>query len=536
VTGRITIALAALLSLLALPTSVVADEAEPLFDPAAVAEIDFVLPPASLQKLEEEPETDKYQHAEITVKVAGQTISLGDVGFRLKGGHGSFRDLTGKAAFKVKFDKFVDDQELLGLKKMTLNNMVQDPSMVHETMVYALFREMGVPAPRTGYAFVRINGEPYGVYLNVETYDDVMLPRLFPSTRHLYEADAAGVDVRPGEADTYEVDEGDDEDLGDLEALIAAADDTVGDWSDGMEAVADLDEMTRMWAVERYAGNWDGYAGTAAPFRPNNYYLHSDEAGVFAMLPWGTDQTWEEDREVAFDEPAGGLLFNNCFADAGCEALYEAGLEEVAAKIPALELDQVAICTADLLAPWQGQEDPLRAEYGADEIAEGVADARSFMSVRAGELADYLGAEPPSGVPDGTDPCGKPEEPEESKDPVVEQPPQVGPPVVADPLPARFGPTRLKGNFVKTAVRVPGAGTVTQRVTVRIDGKAVRACSAQADPSWPGKVTVGCRLRERVRAARADEPLKLRVRVRFIPEKDGRASSVLRLLGAPRHG
>ena len=89
-----------------------------------------------------------------------------------------------------------------------------------------------------------------------------------------------------------------------------------------------------MWAVERYVGHWDGYAGTAAPFRPNNYYLHSLDDGVFAMLPWGTDQTSERVREVEFDEPAGGLLFNSCLDDISCEALYEEGLLGVANEVP----------------------------------------------------------------------------------------------------------------------------------------------------------------------------------------------------------
>ena len=504
-----------LLGLLACPALAAADEAEPLFDPAAVAEIDFILPPASLQKLEEEPETDQYQHAAITVKAGGQTYELADVGFRLKGGHGSFRELTGKAAFKVKFKEF-DGPKLLGLKKPTLNNMVQDPSMVHETLVYELFRGMGVPAPRTGYAFVRINGEPYGVYLNVETYDDVMLPRLFPSTRHLFEADAPGVDVRTGEADTFEVDEGDDSegDLGDLEALIAAADNTVGDWSDGMEAVADLTEMTRMWAVERYAAHWDGYAGTVAPFRPNNYYLHSDEAGVFAMLPWGTDQTWEGVREVEFDEPAGGLLFNNCLADVSCETLYEAGLEEVAAKIPDLELDQAAICAADLLAPWQEQEDPLRAEYGAEEIAEGVADTRSFISLRPNELADYLGLEPPSEVPDGTDPCASPEpEPEAEPDsPLVTSLVQM-PPATEQGGKASFprlGSISRKGKHLRVNFFSPVGGPLVLSAKAR----GHRVCGREVVVGT-GRGAASCRLTRDAVAALEEGPLRVGVKVRF---------------------
>ena len=49
------------------------------------------------------------------------------------------------------------------------------------------------------------------------------LARLFGTTQHLYEADDPGVDVTPGGAGAYEVDEGDEDDRADLEALIAAA-------------------------------------------------------------------------------------------------------------------------------------------------------------------------------------------------------------------------------------------------------------------------------------------------------------------------
>jgi hypothetical protein len=42
---------------------------------------------------------------------------------------GSLRTLDQKAAFKIKFDEFIEGQTFLGLKKLTLNNMVEDPSM-----------------------------------------------------------------------------------------------------------------------------------------------------------------------------------------------------------------------------------------------------------------------------------------------------------------------------------------------------------------------------------------------------------------------
>ena len=90
--------------------------------------------------------------------------------------------------------------------------------------------------------------------------------------------------MRPGEAGTYEIDEGDEDDRADLEALVTAANATGGDWSEGIAATADLGEMTRMWAGEQYLGHWDGYSVETLATTPNNYYLHSDDAGLFSMV------------------------------------------------------------------------------------------------------------------------------------------------------------------------------------------------------------------------------------------------------------
>ena len=147
------------------------------------------------------------------------------VGVRLKG-HGSFQPLSGKASFKLKLN-WVSGKKLLGLKKMTLNNMGQDPSRLHEMLAYSLYRAAGVPSARSGYTFVTLNGQDYGLYSNVEAYDDVSLGKLFGGKiKHLYEGsyDAGyGSDVRPGHESAFEVDEGDANDRTDLSALIAAA-------------------------------------------------------------------------------------------------------------------------------------------------------------------------------------------------------------------------------------------------------------------------------------------------------------------------
>jgi hypothetical protein len=367
------------------------DPAAWLFSPAAVVEIDLTLPQESSDALNIDP--TEYQDGTFSLTTPSEKYGPLNVGIRLKG-HGSFRPLSGKAAFKVKMSHSVPGQRFLGLKTLTLNNMIQDPSMIHEVLAYEVFRSAGVSASRTGYAYVRVNGQDYGLYLNLETLDDVMLPRWYGSTQHLYEGEPlyedlpeceAAIDVSPGNAGAFSVEEGSETDLGDLEALIAAVNGG-GDFSDRVQSVADLRQLTRMWAVEKYIGHWDGYAGPVpACNQPNNYYLHSDSAGIFTMLPWGTDQTW--DMRLAFDGNA-ALMFNECLNDASCFAMYVDAVRDVRSLVVGLDLDSRAASTAALLAPWQ-EQDPRR-EYSLEDIQTAVAATRDFLAVRPCDAEAWL--------------------------------------------------------------------------------------------------------------------------------------------------
>lgn len=394
--------LAAALLSLALASPAAALTAEEMYEADTVVVIDLQLPPASVAALEAEPE----EYVEGSFSLAPTDGTPGGVGafsapltvgVRLKG-ESSFRDLSGKAAFKVKFNEFVKGQKFLGLKNLTLNNMVLDPSMVHETLAYQAFRDAGVPAPRSGYADVRVNGEEFGMHLNLETLDDVALERLFgpfeAPPQHLYEGQA-GVDIVPGDAGLFEIDEGEDDERLDLEALIAAVAAPSPGFSERVAGLADLGEMTRMWAVERYLAHWDGYST-----QPHNYYLHSDPLGEFQMLPWSTDQTWAL-PQLGFGPP-GAALFEACFADAPCRSLYIDALREARDAVTALDPGTRAGELATLLAPWQQLEKAPRKPFGPAEIAAAVAGVGQFAAKRPAALAKFLGEdEPPAGGGEG---------------------------------------------------------------------------------------------------------------------------------------
>jgi hypothetical protein len=376
------------------------DMASEIFNPTEVANLELGLPVASRNALDADPTT--YVAGTITLTTSSTTYGPLNVGIRLKGS-GSFRTLAAKAAFKVKMPFSVPGQRLAGLRKLTLNNMVQDPSMVHELLAYRAFRAMGLTAPRTGYAKVAVNGTDYGLYMNVETFDDVFLAGL-PSTQHLYEGEL-GDDTTSSAIGGFEIDEGTESSISDLEALAAAVEGGIpADFSDRVAGFADLQQMARMWATQKYMGDWDGYAGFLDSIHPNNYYLHSDDSGLFTMLPTGTDQTWHERLELGtgdFDTGS-GIMFQKCLADPSCAALYRQDVIDARSTIAGLNLDELAVTTAAFLEPFQTS---AREEYTPEQIAQDVSATLDFIRSRPGDVSTWLDKVPPDpGIQNPTDP------------------------------------------------------------------------------------------------------------------------------------
>jgi hypothetical protein len=501
----------------------IADEAAVIYDPHAVATIDLTLSPEAIAALEAEP--DEYVKGTFAMATTSGgpggaettlTPSPHPVEVRLKGS-GSFRPITGKAAFKLKFKKA---DAFLGLRKMTLNNMVQDESMAHEALTYLAFGALDAPAPRSGYAYLRLNGEDVGLYADVENLDKVALEKRFGSfedpPQHLYEGEN-GDDVLEGEADSFEVDEGDEADRADLEALIdAVGGDASVPFSERVAAVADLGEMTRMWAIEHYIAHWDGYAGHAEPGeRPNNYFLFSDATGRFQMLPWGTDQTWDLNQEiphriVSFDSE-GGLLFNECLADEDCYRLYWEALGEVTDAVEAMEASTFLTDTAAMLAPWQAKErEDGRATATEAQVTAQVNESAAFIANRPAEAREWLAShEPP--------PAEEPEEEGPKEESPVERSSSVPAPVPTPPGdPLHLGRIARKPHALIVHLGFAEAGKVRVRATMKLNRRSVTACSAGATIAAGGRESIACPLTPRALDRLAKGSIRLRVRTTFI--------------------
>ena len=122
------------------------------------------------------PFADIYSWFSATVTIDGETHA--EVGVRKKGFLGSQSDT--KPSLKLRYDKYVDGQSLGGvMERMTLNNSVQDSSMINTCLSYQVFAAAGLPSPRCNFATVTVNGKELGLYIHLEEIKEPFLARHF---------------------------------------------------------------------------------------------------------------------------------------------------------------------------------------------------------------------------------------------------------------------------------------------------------------------------------------------------------------------
>lgn len=340
-----------------------------IYSASKITEVRLEIPTASETSLNTWASLEKYVTAKVKFVQGSLESDQISIGIRLKGST-SLQPLKQKPSMKIKFNwsDALKGQRFLGLKNMTLHSLTQDNSLVHEFGAYKLYNAMGVIAPSTGWAEVFVNGKSKGIYLNVETPDDIFLSKRFNDpTQHLYEGQAFA-DLKPGndsggEFDgKFTVDEGwaATPSKADLTALIAAANiEAPKAWWDGLAKNIDRTALVKMFAVDNILGNWDAYSGPII----NNYYLRSNSKNIFTMLPWGVDQTFGENRQTtelldtykfAMDKPdvgypwikqshktetiERGILFRKCLAYKPCFTSYMQQLKSTSAKVTSLKL------------------------------------------------------------------------------------------------------------------------------------------------------------------------------------------------------
>ena len=84
-------------------------------------------------------------------------------------------------SFKVEFDHYDNALSYYGLDKLSLNNLIQDNTMLKDYLCYHLMGSFGVDAPLCSFVYITVNGEDWGLYLAVEGVEESFLQRNYGS-------------------------------------------------------------------------------------------------------------------------------------------------------------------------------------------------------------------------------------------------------------------------------------------------------------------------------------------------------------------
>jgi len=149
-----------------------------LFDTSKVHTIDIVMD--GWDSFIETCENEEY--AACTVVIDGE--ALGNVGIRAKG-NTSLSTVSSmnsdRYSFKIEFDQYDSAKSYHGLDKLSLNNLIQDSTMMKDYLTYQMMGEFGAASPLCSYAYITVNGEEWGLYLAVEALEESFLQRNYGS-------------------------------------------------------------------------------------------------------------------------------------------------------------------------------------------------------------------------------------------------------------------------------------------------------------------------------------------------------------------
>lgn len=245
-------------------------------------------------------------YLEATLLVDGN--DAGTVGIRQKGyfsNWGAFG--SQKKPLKIDFNEFVAGHKYDGLKKLNLQNGFSDPSMMRDALAYKLFRDIGIPAPRTAYAKVYINDTYWGLYIMVEQINKTFLKENFSNNDgNLFKCientnlqwQGESIEAYTDEFELKTNEEANDwSDFINFVDIINNSDEA--DFNSDLDAVFMVDNYLKTLALDVMIQNWDSYYDHGRNF----YVYHNPDKDKIQWIPW--------DYNLSFSSSTVDLLLND---------------------------------------------------------------------------------------------------------------------------------------------------------------------------------------------------------------------------------
>ena len=395
------------------------DGSESLFDQSEVLNVELTMSSESYASIaaEAKPEGTSYPYVRdyysTDVSLNGENYS--GAGARVKGA-GTARPLQDKSAFKIHLawdDPSIggcpEERRFKGLKKITLNNMIQDESHLRETLGYQFYEALGLKVPRTQFAKVSVNQEHYGRYLHVESVDRRFLARRFENRKGmLYEAIYGGgrnCDVSPEKLvvpaanncfkESFNVDECDGSREGydpGGHVLINRLGQDIGAIPEGqfyqeIGNYIDIEEYLHLVAAEIVGG-----AGDSHVYHHNNYRIYHDPSDQkWHFIPTGIDISFSHWLPPGADQEAPvAYLAQQCLSDAQCVSRLVEVLENALDVFDAMDFESrmdslVSNIESAMIA------DP-KAEATQSEVEQSRNRLRQFIRTRRERVQELIEA------------------------------------------------------------------------------------------------------------------------------------------------
>lgn len=248
-----------------------------------------------------------FEYVKADVELDGDAFK--DVGLRFKGNGSYMLSSSGrKRPLKIDFNRYVDGQKLHGMQQLNLHSDAMDPTHVRQTLSYAVFREAGIPSPRTAFAEVSLtidgecDHEPLGLYTLVEEVDKAFLRRHFQTDKGLLlkPEGTQGLEYKGEDWAAYSWYEpkskpkkSESQRLIDLTRLIHKADDD--QFRREVNSLLDTQQFASFLAANTLLANMDSFLTQV-----HNYYVYlppepkkssndKPAASKFIFLPWDMD-------------------------------------------------------------------------------------------------------------------------------------------------------------------------------------------------------------------------------------------------------
>jgi len=255
-----------------------------LYDPGTLRTFELTFPQSDWWKLLEANYT-KEAWLKADLKVDGTLYKDVGVRFRGRSSYIGVRVVNSvKVPFRISMDEFVPGRKLYGQSDIVLNNGFLDPSFMREVISWHVIRRY-MPGSRANFAKLVLNGQSWGLYINVEPANKDMLGHWFEGADgNRYKGDRPpawlGEDLNRYKLGFPLLSKPKQDSYVDLRDMLRTVFHTTTQAAVAIPRAFDMDSATCLLALDLVLNNHDGLLY-------HNYYFYQDVYhGRHTLLTW----------------------------------------------------------------------------------------------------------------------------------------------------------------------------------------------------------------------------------------------------------